>query len=849
MSRALGDAFATIAILALHLTKLGRQLAAAVLVLVSTLGAHNAWAQISRVGQDWSSVSGTSVAVSAPAGTLLGDVFIAVVTVRGSSQTINTPAGWTGAPALSSSVAGNMNQRVFYRVATAADLPPASHTFSWTVGDRAIAAIVAYRNVDVVTPINVTGAQTAPSGTNITAPSITTTVANTMLVGFFGHAHGGASFVAPAAMTQVSFVGGPDPHSVGGPNGVATLVAEQAFVGPGATGVKTATSNRNAANIGHILALRPVPVVAPPGSFNAFESSTPAGSITGVIRTKVAGTAFSLDVVAIAGGSQLAAFSDSVIVELLGNNTSGVPLDAQNCPVSFTLLQTVSPNPTISGGRSAVGFASVSDSWRDVRVRVRWPAASPTVTGCSTDNFAIRPNAFTSFAVSDTNWTTAGTTRVLNDATFGAVTHKAGRPFSVRAVAMNVAGAPAITTNYAGTPAAALTACAGAACTATQGALTLNTAFTAGQLVTDVATYNEVGSFRMQLIDDVFAAVDSADSSLAERRIQSAVIDVGRFVPDNFGISLNTPSFATACGAGGFTYIGQSFGYATQPVITVVARDAANNTTTLYAGAWWRITNASVTGKSYTAASGALDTSGAPGVDPAIAQTGMGAGTLTFSAGTGFLFTRTTPVPPFDAELSLAINVIDADGVTYAANPARFGQASPGNGIAFSSGKPMRFGRLRIANANGSTLVPLTLVMGTEYWLEPAPGKGYFVTNADDACTVLAAANVAMGPYRNNLNACETSISISPMSGGRTTARLSAPGAGNNGSVDLTVNLSASGSGSTCIAGAAVPVVGAGRSYLRGNWTGGAYDQDPSGRGTFGAYRGGEETIYQRENF
>ncbi len=209
--------------------------------------------------------------------------------------------------------------------------------------------------------------------------------------------------------------------------------------------------------------------------------------------------------------------------------------------------------------------------------------------------------------------------------------------------------------------------------------MTLTTTFVAGQLTSDVASYDNVGSFALQLVDSTFASVDAADTAgdctATGRYVCSATINVGRFVPDHFAVALNTPVFAPACGS--FSYIGQAFNYATAPVITVTAQDFANNTTTLYhtAGSWWRITNASLTGKSYTAAVGALDVSGVPGTDPVIVSAGLGAGTLTFGSGTGVFFTRSTPTAPaspYDADLSLAINVIDADGVSLATNPARF---------------------------------------------------------------------------------------------------------------------------------------------------------------------------------
>ena len=597
----------------------------------------------------------------------------------------------------------------------------------------------------------------------------------------------------------------------------------------------------------------------PPGAFNVFETSTAAAAITGVIKTKIAGSAFSLDVVAISGGAQDAGFTDPVTVELLGNNTLGVSLDANNCPTTSTLVQTVSPNPTITAGRSTVSFAVAANSWRDVRVRVRWPTASPTVTSCSTDNVAIRPNTLASFAVTDTDWQTTGTpgVRALTDVTFGTVTHKAGRPLSVRATALNAAGTPAVTTNYTGAPTATLTACVGAACTASFGTLTLATTFAAGQLASDVASYNNVGSFALQLVDSAFASVDASDgSTTTERNITSATINVGRFVPDHFAVALNAPTFGTACGAGGFTYVGQVFNYTAQPVITVTAQDFANSTTTLYAtsGSWWRITNASVTPATqaarYSAASGTLDLAGLPAVggDPAIVPSGLGVGTLTFSSGTGLFFVRSTPVAPYDADISLAINVIDADGVILASNPARFGTATAGNGIAFNSGKSMRFGRLHIYNAYGSELVDLPMPMRVEYF-----SADEWVTHTADTCSSVGLS--ALANFQGNLSAGETCVQDTgspgvsgqgctvagplvpvnerylalPSSGGYN-LYLKAPAATNEGSVDVSANLAA-------------------KTWLRFDWDGSGSDDDPTGKATFGLYRGSPRHIYLRERY
>ncbi len=574
---------------------------------------------------------------------------------------------------------------------------------------------------------------------------------------------------------------------------------------------------------------------ASPRDFNAYETSTAAGAITGVIKTKIAGSTISLDVIALnaAQTAILTTFTGTVRVEVLNSSDNTGALDATTgCRASWTALQTLSPDTAfVSGdsGRKTISF-SVANSYPDARLRITFPVTSPTATGCSNDNFAIRPHTFAGFAVTDTDWQTAGTARALTDVTFGTLTHKAGRPLSVRATALNAADTPATTTNYAGAPGAVLSACAGAACTASFGTLTLGTTFVAGQLASDVASYDNVGAYQLQLVDSAFAAVDASDSSEAERNITSAVINVGRFVPDYFAVALNTPVLGTACGA--FTYIGQVFNYTTAPVITVTAKGFANNTTTLYAtaGAWWRITNASLTGKAYSAAPGTLDPSGLPGTDPVIVATGAGVGTLTFSSGTGVFFTRTTPAAPFNAELSLAINVIDADGVQYSDNPARFGTAAPGSGIGFSNGKEMRYGRLRLENANGSQLIALPIPLQTQHWNSTA-----FVTNTLDNCTTLSDANIVLGNYQRSLGSGDT-IAIAPVGGafaaGKRTLRLSAPGPTKHGSVDVTVNLT-----------------GANMTYLQGAWSGQSYTNNPTARATFGLYRSADPVVYQRENF
>ena len=609
-----------------------------------------------------------------------------------------------------------------------------------------------------------------------------------------------------------------------------------------------------------------MPVVVTPGSFNAFETGTAAGAITGVITTKVAGSPFTLDVVAVSGGAPVGGFNNPVTVELLGNTALGVPLDAQNCPTAFTVVQTVSPNPTINAGRSTVNFAAVANAWRDVRVRVRYPVGAPTVTSCSTDNFAIRPASF-SLAASDADWQSAGGARTLNNAgATGGVVHKAGRPFR-----LTVTPAPVSATNYDGAPVVSVLTCtlpAGCA----SGTLSVGAfASSGGVRVSDTATYSEAGAFDLTLIDQTWASVDAADGTPANctatgRYVcQTAVLGVGRFVPDRFALAAVTaPVLRTfdaldaACSvpAAGprrsFTYVGQPFGYATVPTATVTAQNASGGTTTNYRGALWKLAAGDLTQAIANAPVLAL---GAALGAATLAETpNTGTGTVSANAVDRMFFARdnTTPLAPFTANLSLSWSV--SDGAEAGPNQGTISTATPlvfdggGAGVAFDSGAEFRYGRLRLGNANGSQLVPLPVLMEAQYWLG-APG---FVTNAADNCTAVGSSSLAMSAFTGNLAACETAVTNGgTLTAGRRTLLLAAPGNANDGSVILTANLGSAASGTTCtvVGGAAVPAPGADRTYLQGSWSGALYDDNPTGRATFGAFKGAGEVIFMRENF
>ena len=590
-----------------------------------------------------------------------------------------------------------------------------------------------------------------------------------------------------------------------------------------------------------------VPVSVAPSGFNAFETSTTAGSVSGVIRTKVAASPFAVAVVALNSTATAVetAFAGDVKLELVDASS------AASCGAHALIrnLGTLTFAAADQGRKTLTGI-SEPEAWPNARIRMSYPATGvPTVVACSTDNFAIRPASFGGVTVSDADSATAGTARTLyNTAASGGNVHQAGRPFRIAATAYNAAGVA--TVNYAGAPAATLTACVlpGAGCTL--GALATGTwSATAGTVTTATASYSEVGAFAMKLADASFAGVDAGDGSTAtELTIESAGFNVGRFVPDHFDLATaSVPQFKTfndtACATRTFTYVGQPFGYLTLPQAAITAKNAAGVTTLNYAGALWKLAPAGAT-QTYAAGSGTLDTGlvGTPGVS----DTGSGTGTLTADAADVIAFVRGTPVAPFTAAISLSMSIQDTsenavagNGVINTAAPALF------SGIAFDSGSEIRFGRLALANAHGSELLALPVPIESQFW----NGSG-FTRNTADACTQLAANQVVLSGWRRDLNACETSVSLSGrFNAGRGNLRFSAPGAGNTGSVDLVVNLGAIASGSTCAGGVAAPAAGASQTWLQGAWSGGAYDQNPAARASFGLYRGSKSLIYLREMY
>jgi hypothetical protein len=619
-----------------------------------------------------------------------------------------------------------------------------------------------------------------------------------------------------------------------------------------------------------------------PGAFNVFESSTTAGAILGRIYTKLVGAAITLDVVSVnAGrtGANTAYNTNPITVTLFDSrNNSGTLTAPTDCVSTWTtVISTQSLSPAWTNGRATVTITTPVNAWRDVRVQV----TQGVNTGCSTDRFSIRPTAFSSITSNMTNNGTSGapSLKTGQNFTLSALTGLTGYDNGSGATLANPQLIPLIdNTQIIGSPTAGTI---GGTFGAASGGTATGSSF----------YYNEVGNFGLNnnlattatnaaIYDNAFTAVDQVSTDCVAGNFSNtlsggkygcnfgnAVIaqttgssGFGRFIPDNFNVGLNSPQFTTACGSGAFTYVGQPFTYATAPVMTVTARSGTSNgltntTTKNYAGAYMKLSDAAGTSLNqapYTTQAGrysrfdalgggitpVLDTSLLPATtaDPAIGTFTNGVGTLSFSNGGGLGFARSTSTPsaPYNADIALALNVIDTDSVAFAGNPASFGAATSGNGIAFNSGASFLYGIMKLGNAVGSEKLDLPMMLQTLSWA----GTGFLV-NAADNCTSISLANVSFPTYYPNLtNVNMPSGNLS--GGGAFTAGVGSltvkkPTSSATGAVDVQIDLAAEAK--TWL-------------QLKRSTPPGTYTQNSLGRAAFGLYGSQPSNfIFMRENF
>lgn len=193
----------------------------------------------------WQSVSaagatlGTDPVVALPAGTVDGDLLVAVGLVNG-ANTITAPAGWTTHP----NSLGTSNP-LWTRVASS---EPADYTFVTSGTASSIVQIVRISGYNTATPIDVaTGV--AGTGTAYVIPTLTSNGADRLLMQMVSKLNN-TSFTGPGSQTERY-----DAVTTG-----FTYAGGDEVVGSGATGTRTWTA-ASGSNFGvaYMLAVAPIP--------------------------------------------------------------------------------------------------------------------------------------------------------------------------------------------------------------------------------------------------------------------------------------------------------------------------------------------------------------------------------------------------------------------------------------------------------------------------------------------------------------------------------------------------------------------------------------------------------------
>jgi hypothetical protein len=210
-----------------------------------------------RAGATGSGINVTSISVTIPATVVAGDALLLFVSVL-TNRATTTPSGWTlvrGDIGVGDPGSNELTQRIYRRIAQAGDAG-STLAVSFTGGSYTygVAQVHAWSGVDPTNPVNVHGAQaTTTNASVITAPSVTTTVDDCLIIECFGSSR---STGTSGIFTQPATIRG-DIQPAG--TYAASTVCEQSQATAGATGAKTA-STFFTGNVGTTLALAPMSV-------------------------------------------------------------------------------------------------------------------------------------------------------------------------------------------------------------------------------------------------------------------------------------------------------------------------------------------------------------------------------------------------------------------------------------------------------------------------------------------------------------------------------------------------------------------------------------------------------------
>lgn len=536
-------------------------------------------------------------------------------------------------------------------------------------------------------------------------------------------------------------------------------------------------------------------------------------------------------------------------------------------PNTGTLAVSVAGS-NVSGTSPGTGISLAFDANGQVVVPVSYPdvgqmrlSASYSGSGTSAglvmtgqDDFISKPSRFV-LSVSGNP--------AAADAT-GSVFKRAGENFTITVQAQNASNA--ITPNYGRETAAetvkltpTLVAPAGGNNPALSGGFGTfgqdcsGSSTTAGTACGSTFSWSEVG------IITLTPSVGDDDYLGAGNVTGTASGNIGRFTPDHYTFTGLVGGSATITNRAGLTCAPAStFTYLGEPVrmtnFQLEARNSANAITLNYLPSGVAANNFAKLVVTNGASFGVLSSN--------ITLNGVGRLTITANAGNAWRtganagttntltidITGTRAAAP-DGEFSgVEFGIAPADTDTIPLLSTMFdrnydGVAGNDHKLLTATTTILRYGRLAFQNAFGSELVALPVPFRAQYYQNAANG---FVNNTDDSCTPVSTGGIDLVNAIDDPAAGTATIIVKTGSPNKTTTAsfagtamssgngglsFGAPGVGGDGYADVRFDLSA-------------------MPWLRYDWDGnGTHDNDPTGRATFGIYKGNPRNIYLRERY
>lgn len=605
-------------------------------------------------------------------------------------------------------------------------------------------------------------------------------------------------------------------------------------------------------------------VVFSNGAFSFHVPDHVSGTAQAVTMTSCASS--------MASGSRSVSFWTTYVDPASGTLKANVAAGSSNANcTSGSSIGTASGSATsiaLTFGAGTTPQATFSVCYPDVgrvQLNTQYSSGGTTITGSS--SFVARPHHFTVTGIKRTSDSLANPAAA--DATGGAFiaagnSTLAATQFTAKVSAVNALNA--VTPNYGveGSPEgllltpvvvaptggdAGLLTCKGSTtgCAVTGG----SSNFTGGATTLTDLAWNEVG-----VLSILPSLTDGSYMGTADVGTPTASGNIGRFYPHHFGVvaapmetradlcsgGFQMASPATACDA--FNYMGELMLLNFQ----LLAQEAGGTTAKNY------ITSSTASqnfAKLSLSTSAALNL-GAVNLGTSTSYLTSRLDTTTNNPSGSFLVGAADVVVPFTltrlstpdgnyTAVNYGIAPVDSDGVALASTALNLAtvSAAAGNDHAVIDNNELRYGRLRMLNAYGSELLALPVPLEAQYWT-----GSYYATNTLDSSTLITPSSIVMGNYRNALVACKTllapSAAVTLVAGKMPSPglMLSAPGTGNAGSVDLSLNLGATASGSNCFTATASTATAASLPWFGTN---------PTARATFGIYK--SPLIYRRENY